>query len=162
MSGITELLAASRRAAKRADYYTTGEGKLFNALADAFELPAVPSEDVDSKPTIGGNDRDGGPSENEQKRVAVGDVFNLRVEVVGTNHEFNWANVELESGAVVAASISGDLHRLPVPVETEWEYSTQNRAKRVEMVRRPLKRVPAGDWELFEPARVQPDTTEGN
>ena len=62
------------------------------------------------------------PTENEQKRVAVGDVFNLRVEVVGTNHEFNWANVELESGAVVAASISGDLHHLPVQLEPEWEY----------------------------------------
>ena len=46
--------------------------------------------------------------------------------------------------------------RLPVPVEPEWEYSTQNRAKRVEMVRRPLKLVPAGDWELFEPVQVDP------
>ena len=113
MSGITELLAASRRAAKRADYYTTGEGKLFNALADAFELPAVPSGDVVINPTIGGNDRNGGQSEDEREVLAaVVDSVDI-IREKGETRDYPTRIAD----AILAR------FRLPVPVEPEWEQS---------------------------------------
>jgi len=72
----------------------------------------------------------------------------------GVDHLLRWAQEysrrgeRVKSDALIEAARECFMRKhSAVPVAPEWEYGTQERAGRVEKIRRPLKLAPAGPWE---------------
>ena len=133
VSITADLIARARKAEQRAHWYKTGEEKLFGALADALEAVTVATDDhepikilrdktfvawqdvltvtserVDTEPTIGGNDRDGGLTESDRESL---------ISLIAENMPGRDGVPKIQDVWLADAIL--ERFRLPVPVEPE-------------------------------------------